>query len=67
MTANGEVQTKDEVTVNVKELELIVTVMLLEDNTCSSFTQEALRRSWVYMHIIGPVVRNHNSSNIGER
>ena len=32
MTANGEVQTREEATVYVKELDLIVKVMLLEEN-----------------------------------
>ena len=31
MTANGEVQTREEATENVKELDLFVTVMLLEE------------------------------------
>ena len=31
MTANGEVQTREEATVYVKELDLFVTVMLLEE------------------------------------
>ena len=31
VTANGEVPTKDEATVYVRELDLFVTVMLLED------------------------------------
>ena len=31
MTANGEVQTKEEATVHVNELDLFVTVMLLEE------------------------------------
>ena len=31
MTANGEVQTKEEATVYVRELDLLVTVMLLEN------------------------------------
>ena len=31
MTANGEVQTREEATVHVKELYLFVTVMLLEE------------------------------------
>ena len=35
MTANGEVQTREEATVSVKEL-----------NTRSSFAREALRGSW---------------------
>ena len=40
MTANGEVQTREEATVCGKELELFVT------NTRSTFLGEALRRSW---------------------
>ena len=32
MTANGEVQTREEATVHVKELDLFVTVMLLEES-----------------------------------
>ena len=48
MTANGEVQTREEATVYVKELNLFVTVMLLEENSRSSFSREALRGSWVY-------------------
>ena len=32
MTANGEVQTREESTVNVKELDLFVTVTLLEEH-----------------------------------
>ena len=31
MTANGEVQTREEATIHVKELDLFVTVMLLEE------------------------------------
>ena len=48
MTANGEVQTREEGTVYVKELDLFVTVMLWR-NTRSSFSREALRGSWVYL------------------
>ena len=46
MTANGEVQTREEATVYVKELDLFVTVMLLEETPAVLFTWEALRRSW---------------------
>ena len=45
MTANSEVQTKEEATVYVREMDLFVTVMLLEDATGSSFTWRTLRRS----------------------
>ena len=47
MTANGEVQSREEATENVKQLDFFVTVMLLEKCTGSSFTWEALRRIWV--------------------
>ena len=33
MTANGEVQTKEEATVNVKQLDLFVIIMLLEETS----------------------------------
>ena len=42
MTANGEVQTRGEATVFVKELDLFVTVMLLEETPAVSFSREAL-------------------------
>ena len=45
MTANGEVQTREEATVYVKELDLFVTLMLLEETPRSSFALEALRGS----------------------
>ena len=37
MTANGEVQTREETTENVKELDLFVTVMLLEETPAVLF------------------------------
>ena len=66
VTANGEVLTKEEATVYVRELDLLVTVMLLEDNTSSSFTRKTLRRSRRKI-TIGPVVRNHISSRKGKK
>ena len=42
MTANGEVQTKEEATVYVKELDLFVKVMLLEETTAVLPLGEAL-------------------------
>ena len=48
MTANGEVQTREEATVHVKELDLFVTVMLL-DETPAVLSREPLRGSWVYL------------------
>ena len=49
MTANGEVQTREEAMENVKELDLFVTVTLLGRNTRSSSTREALRGSGGYI------------------
>ena len=52
MTANGKVQTREEATVYVKELDLFVTVMLLEETHRSYFAREALRESWVYLPLV---------------
>ena len=49
MTANEEVPTREEATVNVIELDLFVTVMLLEETPAILSTRKALRRSWVYL------------------
>ena len=61
VTANGEVQTKEEATVYVKELDLFVTVMLLED-TPAVLSLGKLCENHGYSYHIGPVVRNHISS-----
>ena len=42
MTAIGEVQTSQDATVYVKELNLFVTVMLLDENSRSSISRGAL-------------------------
>ena len=49
MTANGEVQTREEATVYVKHLDLFVKVKLLERNSRSSFLGETLWGSWVFI------------------
>ena len=49
MTANGEVLTKEEATVYVRELDLFVTERLLEDTPCNSDTRNTLRRSRVQL------------------
>ena len=49
MTANGELQTKEGATENVKHLDLFVTVILPEEIPAVSFPREALRGSWVYL------------------
>ena len=49
MTANGEVQTREEATVYVKQLDLLVKVMLLEENSRSAFLGESLCGPWVFI------------------
>ena len=49
MTSNGEVQTREESTVYVKELDLLVTVMFVEETPAVLSLVEGLRRSWVYV------------------
>ena len=55
MTANGEVLAKEEATVYVKELDLFVTVMLLEE------TPAVLSARMMGKLITGPAVKNHIS------
>ena len=47
MTANGEVQTREEATVYVRELDLFVTVMLLEETPAVLSLGKTLRRTSV--------------------
>ena len=49
MTANGEVQTREEATENVKELDLFVTVMVLDETPAVLSLEETLWGSWVYI------------------
>ena len=62
VTANGEVQTKEEATVYVKELDLFVTDMLLEDAPAVLSLGKTMRRSQIFL----PVVRNHNSTKMAD-
>ena len=55
MTASGEVQTREEATENVKELDLFVTVMLLEE------TPAVLSVGKLCEDHAGPAVKNHIS------
>ena len=59
MTANGEVQTREEATVYVKELDLFVTVMFLDETPAVL----SLGRSARIMGFLttGPAVKNHIS------
>ena len=54
MTSDGEVQTREEATVHVKELDLFVRVMLLEETPAVLSLGEALRGSCVYILTTGP-------------
>ena len=56
MTAVGEVQTREEATENVKQLDLFVKVVLLEE------TPAVLRIMGI--HTTGPAVKNHISSGM---
>ena len=64
VTANGEVQTKEEAKVYVKELDFFVTVKLVDD-TPASHSENSSKISDIPTS--GPVVRNHNSSKMAER
>ena len=48
LTANGEVQTNEEATVYVHDLELYVTVQILED-TSALVVRQALRRTRIFI------------------
>ena len=65
VTINGEVLTKEEATVYVRELDLFETVKLLED-TPAVLSLGKLCEDHGYNYI-GPVVRNHISSKMAER
>ena len=62
MTANGEVQTREEATVFVKELDLFVTVMLLEETPAVLFLWK-LCEDHGYT-TTGPAAKNHISSEM---
>ena len=59
MAANGEVQTREEATVYVKELDLFVTVMLLEETP--QFFHSGSSARIMGIPTIGPLVENHIS------
>ena len=63
MTANGEVQTREEATVYVKELDMFVTVMLLQKKHPQFFHSESSADT----RITGPTVKNHISPKKGKR
>ena len=51
VAANGEVQTREEATENVKELDLFMTVKLRRRYTGRSFTQKTLRGSRIFLRM----------------
>ena len=63
MTANGEVQTRYEATVYVKELDSFVTVMLLEE-TLAVLSLGKLCEDIMGMLTAGPAVKKHISLEI---
>ena len=66
MPANGEVQTREEATVYVKELDLFVTVMLLEDiPAVLSLGKLCEDHAWVYLPL-KPAVKNHISPKMAK-
>ena len=62
MTANGEVQTREEATVYVKQLEVFVKVMFLEETPAVLFLGNSVRVMGI--HTTGPAVKNHISSEM---
>ena len=64
-TANGEVQTNEEATENVHDLELFVTVQLLED-TPAVLSSGKLCEEHGYSYACGPVVRQNNFIQYGK-
>ena len=61
---NGEVLTKEEATVYVKELDLFVSVMLLEDTPAVLSLGYSAKITGILT--IGPVVKNHISSKMAD-
>ena len=66
MTANGEVQTREEAMVYVQELDLFVTVMLLEETPAVLSAREALRGSRAHLPT-GPAVKKPHLTKNGKR
>ena len=50
-TASGEVQTSGEAQVYIHDLDLFVTVQLLEDNACCSITWKTLRTTRIFIFV----------------
>ena len=65
VTASGEVQTKEAATVYVRELDLFVTVKLLEDAQQFFHSENSAKITGI--HTIGPVVKNHISPKMARK
>ena len=65
MTANGEVQTREEATVYVKELDLFVTVMLLEETPAILFLGSSVRIMGI--PTIGPGAKKPHLTQNGKK
>ena len=63
VTANGEVQTNEEAQVYVHDLELFVTVQLLEDTLCPCHQVSSTKSTDTQMS--GPVVKSHIRPKMG--
>ena len=62
MTANGEVQTREDATVHVKQLDEFVKVMFLEETPAVLSLGNSVRVMGI--HTTGPAVKNHISSEM---
>ena len=62
MTANGEVQTREEATVYVKQLDVFVKGMFLEETPAVLSLGNSVRV--MEIHTTGPAVKNHISSEM---
>ena len=65
VAANGEVHTKEEATVHVKELDLCVTVQVLDDTPAVSFTLENSAKI-TDIPTNGPLARSHSSVKMAD-
>ena len=65
MTSDGEVQTREEATVNVKELDLLVTVMPLEETPAVLSLGNSVRI--MGFHTTGPAVKKPHLTKNGKR
>ena len=64
MTSNGEVQTREEATVYVKELDLFVTVVLLEETAAPQFFHSRSSVRIMGIPTTAPAVKNHISAKV---